>query len=558
MQRLPVPQVHQRAFGVSAGLQRGCASLEEQATRAERQRFGRQRLRPVEHGDRLFHLSPRAQQLRVRNDQRERFLGERLLGDRFLGGFAQAGRLFDPARAQGRERHHRAGFHAVGARRLAEQVRQARHLVHRLVRPVKVGQAQHPVQQQHPEQVLVRHAPAALDAFVDVLQRLVVVAELQQFVGEIAEQDDIEAVSARGVRFPQGLVEVRKRLGRIAAGRMATRDDVQHHAALFGVQHLHALVAQGHHAAERLQHLALAPVAARLAHLRHDFAAAIAAGAEAALGGFQFDQRLRRGVVAKPVVPQRQARPPFGLDVSAGQRPDEGLLGERQGTRRVGVLEFPGLTGATKRRRGWLPGARRHPRILLARTRPVKPQKTRFSGPRRAVESLKSPFRPAPGRRRARSGGWAPDTATRRLKMKNGTPPMPIDFIRASASARLFAAGCGFEVGAGGLGIAAGLAREPGEFVDDADVHALREVRLGTTARRADRRSPAPPPGPRRSAGARRSCWAAERSSRTGTECRPHGQPLRPAHRPPVRAPVRRTSPRGTSAGRHRPPECPD
>ena len=260
-----------------------------------------------------------------------------------------------------------------GARRLAEQVRQARHLVHRLVRPVKIGQAQHPVEQQHSEQVLVRHAPAALDAFVDVLQGLVVVAELQQFVGEIAEQDDVETVSARGVRLPQCLVEVRERLGRIAAGRMATRDDVEHHAALFGVQHLHAVVAQGHHTAERLQHLALAPVAARLGHLRHDFAAAIAAGTEAALRGLQFDQRLRRGVVAKPVMPQRQPRPPFGLDVAAGQRPDEGLLGERQGPRRIGVLDFPGLAGAAKRRRGWLPGQGRHPRILLARTRAVKP-----------------------------------------------------------------------------------------------------------------------------------------------------------------------------------------
>ena len=37
--------------------------------------------------------------------------------------------------------------------------------------------------------------------------------------------------------------------------------------------------------------------------------------------------------------------------------------------------------GATKRRGGWLPDARRHPRILWTPTQCVKPQKSRFSGP---------------------------------------------------------------------------------------------------------------------------------------------------------------------------------
>ena len=54
--------------------------------------------------------------------------------------------------------------------------------------------------QQHAQQARVAEGAAALDALVEVAQRLVIVAELQQLVRQIAVQHDVEAVAVRGGR----------------------------------------------------------------------------------------------------------------------------------------------------------------------------------------------------------------------------------------------------------------------------------------------------------------------------------------------------------------------
>ncbi len=82
--------------------------------------------------------------------------------------------------------------------------------------------------------------------------------------------------------------------------------------------------------AQRLAHLALPPVAARLADQRHDFATAIAATGEAALRSLQFGQCVRRGRVPEPPVPQRQAGPAFRRRIAASLGGDERLLRERE------------------------------------------------------------------------------------------------------------------------------------------------------------------------------------------------------------------------------------
>ena len=68
------------------------------------------------------------------------------------------------------------------------RLRTCRHVEHRLLRAVELGQADDAVDQQHGQQPWVAQLAAARNALVEIAQRLVVVADLLQLVGQIAVQ----------------------------------------------------------------------------------------------------------------------------------------------------------------------------------------------------------------------------------------------------------------------------------------------------------------------------------------------------------------------------------
>ena len=213
------------------------------------------------------------------------------------------------------------------------------------------GQADHAVDQQHAEQPRVLQPRTAGQALLDMLQAVLVIADLQQLVREVAVQHRVEAVAARRAGVAQRLEHVREGLRRLAQRRVAAGDGVEQHAALVVAQHAHALVAQRQHRGKRLAHAAFAPHRARQRGAGQQVAGAVAAALEALQGMLQLAPGLGHGAEVELVVAQRDARPAFGDDVAAAHRGIEGALGEAARLRRIDVQQVPGAARLAQRRR---------------------------------------------------------------------------------------------------------------------------------------------------------------------------------------------------------------
>jgi hypothetical protein len=152
------------------------------------------------------------------------------------------------------------------------------------------------------------------DALIDVTQRLLAIADLQQLVRQIAVQHDVEAVPMLRARAAQRLVHVGKRLLRPAVRGIAAGDRVDKDATQLRMQDAQPLVPQRQDLGQRL----LAP--ARTPQAVH------------------------------------QPGPALRRDVFALQRKRERRLRERDRARRVDMLQPPRLArhaqGGRHRRAG--------------------------------------------------------------------------------------------------------------------------------------------------------------------------------------------------------------
>jgi hypothetical protein len=245
-------------------------------------------------------------------------------------------------------RRQRAAAAGVGGQR-----GDAAHVDQHLGGAAHVGVHDDAVDPQDARQARVLGVVEACEAGFDVLQRRVVVAQLQQLVREVAVKHRVIAVAACRRRVAQRLVHVGEGLLGLVARRVAAGNRVQQQAALLVAQHRHALVAQGEHEAQRLVVAAGAPQAARDAGLREDAAGAVAQALEHRLRGAQLGHRFARAREVDQVKAARQPRPAFGRCVAARPGLGQRLVGQRDRGGRVDVQQLPralreaqGVTGA--------------------------------------------------------------------------------------------------------------------------------------------------------------------------------------------------------------------
>ena len=214
-------------------------------------------------------------------------------------------------------RVHRPAPVAVG-----RQAQQAPHVGQRFGRTVQVAQADHAVDAEHAEEPRIVELPAALQPFLDVAERLVIVAELDQLVRQVAVQHHVEALAAAGAGLAQRLVHVGEGLLRFAQLRIAAGDGGEQQAAPVALEDAQPLVAQRQHALQCGGKGALAPVAARQADLCQQLAGAVRLQRKAALRRLQIGDGLLRRAVHR-VEAARQPGPALRRDVrrSALSRP---------------------------------------------------------------------------------------------------------------------------------------------------------------------------------------------------------------------------------------------
>ena len=315
-----------------------------------------------QQGGRLRHALVGAQGLGHRHHQGDAFVGH------LEGGAVLPGTL-DQLAAQGRfagaQRGQRQGLEVgVGSAAptfVGRQLQQAVHVGHGLLRAIEAGQADHAVDQQHAHQALVAQLSAAREAFLDVAHGLVVVAELDQLVRQVAVQHHLEAVAACGPRLVQRLVHVGEGLLRLAERRVAAGDHVQQHAQLITPEHAQPFGAQGQHALQRFAVLGLAPQAAGDAHLGQQVAGAVVGDGEAALRGRQFARGLLRRGVPDEMQPAHQACPALGGGIAFFQRTRQRLVGQHDAALGVAVEQLPGAARqAQGGRLAWWGGLRLH------------------------------------------------------------------------------------------------------------------------------------------------------------------------------------------------------
>ncbi len=205
------------------------------------------------------------------------------------------------------------------------------------------GQDDDAIDPQHAGQPWVLGVVETRQAGLDMLQGLVVVAELHQLMREVAMQHRVVAMAACRRRIAQRLVHVGEGLLGFVARRIAARDRVQQQAALIVAQHGQAFVAQRQHKLQRFVVAALAPQAARQAGLRQDAARPIAQALEDLLRSTQLGRGNPRPREVDQMEAPCQPRPALAGGITTRQRLGQRLVGQFDRARRVDVEQLPGL-----------------------------------------------------------------------------------------------------------------------------------------------------------------------------------------------------------------------